>query len=345
MNEKTLCTVFAVLLIVSVSCGLYVNTVKSPAVEFPAIMVTPENIWDDTLQAGDNVTFSIYTDYNGSDVWAYQFTLFYNPNVLHAGVNKTETWTGTGTYPTYFLLTHIPILPDSLSVYVDEVLQVEGVDYQYIPSGHPAGDGLLMFASGSTPASGAEIKAYYLYGVLNGDLITQVKDSSAEFTMGNFNNTSGMSSLTVAYFFYMAPDDPYYTSGPGFLANITFTVVGYGVSNITLGSETKLKGYNTTSHSTYDIINAQMQPDHIQHGYFNNRIPGDICGDDSGTTPDGDVDWFDFGDFAAAYGSSIGQTHYNPLADLMGDTDGSPPDGDVDWFDFGEFAANYGTSI
>jgi hypothetical protein len=345
MNEKTLCTVFAVLLIVSVSCGLYVNTVKSPAVEFPAIMVTPENIWDYELQGGDNVTFSIYIDYNGSDVWAYQFTLLYNPNVLHAGVNKTDTWTGTGTYPTYFLLTHIPILPESLSVYVDEVLQVDGVDYQYIPSGHPAGDGLLMFAPGSTPANGAEIKAYYLYGVLNGDLITEAEDDSADFTMGNFNNTSGMSSLTVAYFFYQTPAEPYVTTGPGFLANITFTVVGYGVSNITLGSETKLMGYNNITHSTYDIIDAQMQPDHIQHGYFNNRIPGDMRGDPEGSPPDGDVDWFDFGDFAKAYGSSIGQDRYNPLADLMGDTVGSPPDGDVDWFDFGVFAANYGKSI
>ncbi len=60
-------------------------------------------------------------------------------------------------------------------------------------------------------------------------------------------------------------------------------------------------------------------------------IAGDLDGD-------GDVDWFDFGDFAAAYGSSIGQPNYNPLADL-------DADGDVDWFDFGDFAANYGRSI
>jgi hypothetical protein len=62
---------------------------------------------------------------------------------------------------------------------------------------------------------------------------------------------------------------------------------------------------------------------------------------------DGDVDWFDFGIFAAAYGTSEGDPDYKPEADFVGDpTDPDPniPDGDVDWFDFGIFAGNYGMS-
>ncbi len=53
---------------------------------------------------------------------------------------------------------------------------------------------------------------------------------------------------------------------------------------------------------------------------------------------DGDVDWFDFGDFAQAYGSSVGDSNYNELCDL-------DLDGDVDWFDFGIFALYYGLGM
>ncbi len=68
-------------------------------------------------------------------------------------------------------------------------------------------------------------------------------------------------------------------------------------------------------------------------------------GDTLGTPPDKDVDRYDFGAFADAYGSSLGDPRYNRLADLQGDTAGTLPDGDVDRYDFGAFADNYGRSI
>jgi hypothetical protein len=51
-----------------------------------------------------------------------------------------------------------------------------------------------------------------------------------------------------------------------------------------------------------------------------------------------DVDWFDFGIFAQAYGTSIGQSKYHRRCDL-------DHDGHIDWSDFGIFAANYGKSV
>ncbi len=60
-------------------------------------------------------------------------------------------------------------------------------------------------------------------------------------------------------------------------------------------------------------------------------IPGDINGD-------GDVDKYDFGDFALAYGSKEGEPEYIPGADL-------DEDGDVDKYDFGSFAGKFGQSI
>jgi hypothetical protein len=111
--------------------------------------------------------------------------------------------------------------------------------------------------------------------VTNGDLITEAKNSSAEFTLGTFNNTVGMLSPTIAYFFYMSPDEPYVTSGPGIIANITFTVVGTGDSAITLVefgvSETKLRGYKDGQ--PYEIIsNWKPNIGHILHGYFSNAV-------------------------------------------------------------------------
>ena len=156
------------------------------------LRVIPESTVDPSLTPGKNYTVSIYTDYNGSDIWGWQFGLTYNPLVLQ-GVSVT-----------------------------------------------------------------------------NGDLITTAKDSSAMFYRGTFNNTSGRLSLTLALFFYMAPAEPYVTSGPGILANITFTVVGTGDSDITLvKSETELTGYKDGQ--TYEIV-SDWKPyiRHIISGYFKN---------------------------------------------------------------------------
>ncbi len=113
------------------------------------------------------------------------------------------------------------------------------------------------------PPDGVEIKATYLYGgVTNGDLITKNKHKSAQFIPGTFNNTIGKLSTTNAFFLYLGMPQPV-TSGPGTLANVTFTVVGKGISNITLGPETALKN---------PIPGDPPIVDHTQHGYFDNRF-------------------------------------------------------------------------
>jgi len=157
----------------------------------PYIAVAPEKTLDPTITVGMNYTISIHTDYAESDVWAWQFSLTFNPAVL------------------------------------------EGVE------------------------------------VRNGDLITTVKDPSATFIAGKFDNNAGYLSLTVAFFFYISPPPPT-TSGPGTLAHVTFRVKSYGTSNITLGSKTKLEGDSAGNY--YHIIDAESQPDHIGHGYFKNIV-------------------------------------------------------------------------
>ena len=102
--------------------------------------------------------------------------------------------------------------------------------------------------------------------VVNGDLITNAT-YPAKFMPGPFDNVAGELSLTVGIFRFGGD----VTQGPGTLANVTFTVVGYGASDITIDSQSKLVGWNWEEDPhDYDLINAAEQPDQIQHGYFQN---------------------------------------------------------------------------
>jgi hypothetical protein len=159
----------------------------------PYITVVPVGTVDEALTPGMTYTISIYTDYNGSDVWGYEFKLTYNPNVL------------------------------------------EGIE------------------------------------VVNGDLITEDVGTTM-WRPGDFNNTSGELGLTGNGFFFFDPPSPV-TSGPGILANISFSVVGYGDSYVSLGDETRLIGYNVVTQEEHNIID-KLSPDvgHILHGYFANVL-------------------------------------------------------------------------
>jgi len=131
-----------------------------------------------------------------------------------------------------------------------------------------------------TDYTGADITAYqftlgYNPNVLNGTEIINgdvVTGETAGFFPGNFGDTAGELSMTIAFFIYIFPP-PEVTSGPGTLANVTFTVVGTGHSNITLGDKTQLFGWDFTAGKKYLIVDAETMPDHIQHGFFNNVQP------------------------------------------------------------------------
>ncbi|UCE15299.1 MAG: hypothetical protein JSV12_05290 [Candidatus Bathyarchaeota archaeon] len=108
--------------------------------------------------------------------------------------------------------------------------------------------------------------------ITNGDLIV---GGTAQFIPGTPDNTNGKISAG-AFFFSMGKPVPI-TSGPGTLANVTFTVVGIGDSPIILGTgmeETSLKGYTDDGYGVeYDIINGFTGAEHLKDGYFNNIPP------------------------------------------------------------------------
>ena len=515
--------------------GFSVNTIKVSAGEYPAIYVDPPSVIDDTLQSGDNFTISIKTNCTNDDIFSYQFTLSYNPNVLNGGINKTETWAGDGSKKKFYLTegpvacdsvkvyvngtlvtervegydewigdgetgtfvtSKIPIVEESEEVYVNGSLQtrrtgprnetwtgdgsnktffttdkplieysetikmnftdtwvgnnkdqsfyttVKPVDYdteevtvdgipqtrdvdytmdyglgnitftftpgKFVPikatywalrtrdtdytldylTGNmtftdPPAAGTMIFAeysyghysidpywdigqisfetkiigapgvgaiinatylqdhhtvdeimrfveftTANTPGVGAQIKVIYFYGgVTNGDLIT---GEDATFRPEPFNNTAGTLGPTAAKFYYWPGDPIPVTSGPGTLANVTFRVVGYGCSNITLGIQTRLTGWNSTE-LFYLIIDAETQPTHIQHGYFSNVILGDVDGDRT-------VDAYDLFDLGKAYGSESGDPNWNPACDFNRDKK-------VDDLDLSNLNKNFGRSV
>jgi len=262
--KKNLLWIF--LIISLILCIFSVNINVGSAVEYPAIMVIPESTWNETLTPGMNYTVSIYTNYTGDDVWSYQFTLYYDPNVLHGGINYTDTWIYTSG-PPFWWTTLKPIVPDSEKVYVNGSLQTRDEDYQISYQG-----GLIQL--NYVPAPGTKVKMIYLGdGVVHGDLITTDEYPEATNVTGTFNNTIGKLETPAAWFYY-ATKPPVTTSGPGTLANVTFTVVGLGFSDITIGPETKLIGWDPLAGppggDEYNIIWAADEPDHIQHGFFCN---------------------------------------------------------------------------
>jgi PKD repeat protein len=188
LNKKIVPEMMLTLLLISM-LTLAFNIEQASAVDSPYIAVVPDTIVDPTMTPGKNFTVSIYTNYAGSDICGWQFTLTYNPSIIQ-GVSVT-----------------------------------------------------------------------------NGDLITNATfppfpPPPARFKAGEFDNTLGKLSLTVAYF-DLVPTPT--VSGPGTLANVTFLVVGLGCSDIILGPETKLKGLEPISvHPCYIVR------DYLRHGYFCN---------------------------------------------------------------------------
>jgi len=189
LERKVASGIMLTLLLISMST-LAFKIEPVSAVTSPYIAVDPDSIVDVSLEVGDTFTVDIITDYDGSDVWGWEFSLTYDPSILH------------------------------------------GV------------------------------------AVANGDLIV---GGSATFISGTFDNTAGKLSLTGAFFFFIVPPIPT-TSGPGTLATVTFEVVGKGSSDITLGDDTRLRGFTNPNNpdTIYDIIDAVLNPDQIGHGYFSN---------------------------------------------------------------------------
>jgi len=281
-GKKLLPLTILLLLILSLLSALNVNITRVSATDYPCIKVIPENTVDPTLTPGQNYTVSIYTDYLGPDITLYQFTLSYDPNVLHGGVNNTDFWIGDGVTKV-FNATKTPVVPNSEKVYVNQTLMDRDWNYTIDYSiGEitfiritPGLGAEIEATYNAPPGLGVNITAMYLYnGVTNGDVVVPgPTNKKVRFIAGEFNNEAGNLSRTLGFFLDEGDVEP----GPGTLAYVTFTVVGKGTSNITIGPETQLWRWDDWDWIEYLVIDAAEQPTHIQHGYFDNRYQHDVA--------------------------------------------------------------------
>ncbi|MDH5375952.1 MAG: carboxypeptidase regulatory-like domain-containing protein [Candidatus Bathyarchaeota archaeon] len=252
---------------------------------------------------GANVTATYqYLTYGttGTPVVKNSEEVYVNETLMTRITRRTDVWTSDGVTRTFY--TAQPVFPDTETVLVDGMppswwglhytidYSTGNITFNKAPDRSAKikvaydiwGDYTINYEGGNitliTPPGEVEIKATYLYGgITNGDLVTKDKDSSALFIPGSFDNTIGELSKPGAVFLDFDPPQ-YTTSGPGTLANVTFTVVGKGISDITIGDETNLLGYTEGgAGESYSIIDAKTMPEHIQHGKFDNRFPHDVA--------------------------------------------------------------------
>jgi len=148
--------------------------------------------------------------------------------------------------------------------------------------------------------------------ILNGGLIDETV-----MWYGEFNNTEGTMHVGNNFQTDPPPADPPYTTGPGTLANITFTVVGSGTSNITfVERKTRLIGVRQEG-ETWDYYNIvdDTPIGHIEGSRLDSSIPG-IPGD---INSDSTVNILDAILLAGAFGSRPGDGNWNPNADINND--------------------------
>jgi hypothetical protein len=169
-----------------------IKTTWVSAGEDPVVYIDPAIINTTALGPGTNFTISTKTDYNGSDIWGWDFILTYNPLVLN------------------------------------------------------------------------------VINVTNGDLVTEAVDSSATFKWWFLNETT----LRTYACFKSYPEPVPLTSGPGTLANVTFTVVRKAASNLTLGPFPETRLIRWTGGGSGDPEDILVE---VEHGYFDNRFQHDVA--------------------------------------------------------------------
>lgn len=122
------------------------------------------------------------------------------------------------------------------------------------------------------------------------------------------------------------------SAGTGSAAGVIDTTdLTINMGNFTHPQPINPVGYLTVKAEASEVYNEGDTADNILIITLLIKMPGDVDGD-------GDSDMFDFGDFAQAYATSIGQPKYDVECDFDRDSD-------VDMFDFNKLAQYYTESV
>ncbi len=311
MKKKLLSLSILLLLTFNILAVLDLNmieiTIAQADHDVAVINVTPSPT---SVKAGELVNITVIVENQGTESETFNVTTYYDTTAIEtqnvvnlaSGENTTLTFTWNTTSLFYNLVWHPGTYTISAKAstvpgedYIEDntlvspsTVRVSRSPFIGVVPHNTVNPNLTIgtdyAVSIYTDYNGSDITGYQfalsynpnvLHGinVTNGDLITTDEDPSADFTPGEFDNTAGKLNFTRAFFF--AQEEPFpLTSGPGILANVTFTVVGEGDSDITLvKKETQLKGYTEEGYGiSYNIVD-EFRPawGHIMDGYFRNK--------------------------------------------------------------------------
>ncbi len=291
MGKKTVTGMLLALLIFSILAANMIMVAAQEKHDVAVVSVTPSAT---LVEKNDNVNIMVLVENQGTEPETFNVTTYRDNTAidtktvenLGAGANTsltvpwstTKWWDHSSPQEIKATASTVPgetdiddntfVSPNRIRVYKSPYVGV--VPHCTVNSSLTVGTNYTV--SIQTDYNGSDITGwqfklsynpYILHGVevTNGDLIV------AQFIPGKFDNVVGKLSNTVGFFFSAGK----VTSGPGILANVTFTVAGLGDSDITLGDNTKLKGWNSTIALTYNIV-SDYEPDpfHLLHGYFRN---------------------------------------------------------------------------
>jgi len=309
MKKKLLSLSILLLLTFNILAVLDLNmieiTIAQADHDVAVINVTPSPT---SVKTGELVNITVIVENQGTESETFNVTTYYDTTAIEtqnvvnlaSGANTTLTFTWNTTSLFYNLVWHPGTYTISTKAstvpgedYIEDntlvspsTVRVSRSPFIGVVPHNTVNPNLTIgtdyAVSIYTDYNGSDITGYQfalsynpnvLHGinVTNGDLIT---NDTAVFDPGTFNNTAGELLLPYAYFNFLPPDPAPLTSGPGILANVTFTVVGEGDSDITLvKKETELKGYTEEGYGILYNIVDEFRPTlgHIMDGYFRNK--------------------------------------------------------------------------
>jgi hypothetical protein len=171
---------------------------------------------------------------------------------------------------------------------------------------------------GDIPANttyyGEDVNTIYIDAeVFNAGLVPETVEVTFNYTIANVPTTVGVILVDVA-------------AGSTEIASVELDTQGFPI------------GYLPITVKATEVLNEENILDNNMTTTLRIKHVGDVNGDTYGTPGDGDVDRYDFGGFAQAYGRHYGEAKYNVEADF-------DRDGIVDRYDFGIFAQNYRKTV
>ena len=338
---------------------------------YPAIYIDPLSIVD---AAGSltQITVNVTTDYTGDDIWGYQFTLIYNPLVLSGATVTNGDRITNATAPAFFIAGDFDNVDGKLDLTAaafDSPLDSVGgpgtlatVNFTVVGSGDSPitigpetrlkrGDGSwivdasLMFLNighgyfrNVDPVPNHDVAATGI--AFHHSIPATTTYSSTEAliyintTLENQGDVPEIFDVDVYYIIY---------GYPTLVKSETIVVANGSTSAVSAGLNTTgfPYGFLTIKVEASEVYNEAETSDNTYNTTLLIKFTGDIVGDPTDPDPnypDGDVDWFDFGAFAGAFGKNYPHALYDVECDF-------DRNGDIDWFDFGDFAANYGKSV